>query len=329
MLDKSVRKTMDPSEIWSSVPLSDPTVLLGAMALIVGGVTLVASSIPVRAELIARRVEFAFPPKTGPASQVVAEVPPPWLQQLPSFSAGLSEAEQRLIIKLLSKLHVRASLALVFFVGIRLVMAFAFGTLTLTISSRYGVFASSWALRSSMAVGAAIVGGILPSVLLAYATRRRAKLVALGLPDALELLVVCVEAGLSLEDGLHRVSRELEMSQPALADELALTWAEIYILPSRTRALANFADRVDNPSVRGVINILAQSLELGTPLAQSLRVGATEMRNDQMLVLEERASRLPALLTIPVMIFVMPTIFLIVGGPATLRLIDMFLGGAR
>ena len=73
--------------------------------------------------------------------------------------------------------------------------------------------------------------------------------------------------------------------------------------------------------------MLSQSLQFGTPLAQSLRVGAVEMRNDQMTLLEERASRLPALLTIPVMLFIMPTIFLIVGGPAALRLLDMFRGG--
>jgi tight adherence protein C len=73
--------------------------------------------------------------------------------------------------------------------------------------------------------------------------------------------------------------------------------------------------------------MLSQSLRFGTPLAQSLRVGAVEMRADQMTLLEERASRLPALMTIPVMIFIMPTIFLIIGGPAALRLIDTFRGG--
>ena len=129
---------------------------------------------------------------------------------------------------------------------------------------------------------------------------------------------------MSLEDGLQRVARELKESQPALADELALTWAELNILPSRAQALANLADRVDIPSVRSVVSMLSQSLRFGTPLAQSLRVGAVEMRNDQMTLLEERASRLPALMTIPVMLFIMPTIFLIIGGPAALRLIDMF-----
>ena len=118
-------------------------------------------------------------------------------------------------------------------------------------------------------------------------------------------------------------------SQPALAEELALTWAEANILPDRTQALVNLADRVDNPSVRTVVGMLSQSLRFGTPLGKSLRVGATEMRNDQMTKLEERASRLPALMTIPVMLFIMPTIFLIIGGPAVIHLMDTFKGGTH
>jgi tight adherence protein C len=181
-------------------------------------------------------------------------------------------------------------------------------------------------LLLTLTVGA-IAGWLLPILFIDYNIKQRTKAVAMGLPDALELLVVCVEAGLSLEDGLQRVARELEDSQPALADELTLTWAEINILPNRAQALANLAARTDIPSVRSVVSTLSQSMKFGTPLAQSLRVGATEMRNDQMMQLEERASRLPALMTIPVMLFIMPTLFLIIGGPAALRLIDTFHGG--
>ena len=144
------------------------------------------------------------------------------------------------------------------------------------------------------------------------------------MPDALELLVVCVEAGLSLEDGLDRVVTELRRSQPALADELDLTLADLRILPSRDQALLNFAERIDIPNVRSVVTTLAQTLRYGTPLAQSLRVVAAEMRDDFLIELEERANRLPAYLTLPVILFLMPTIFLVVGGPAALRLFDAF-----
>ena len=171
---------------------------------------------------------------------------------------------------------------------------------------------------------AAIVVWFLPKLFIDYGVKQRAKAVRTGLPDALELLVVCVEAGLSLEDGLARVVTELKQSQPALADELGLTLADLKILPSRDQALLNLADRVDIPSVRGVVMTLTQTLRYGTPLANSLRVVASEMRNDSLIEMEERANRLPAYLTLPVMLFLMPTIFLVVGGPAALRIMDAF-----
>ena len=171
---------------------------------------------------------------------------------------------------------------------------------------------------------AAIVGWFAPMLFISYGARQHKKAVRSGLPDALELLVVCVEAGLSLEDGLTRVVTELQRSQPALADELSLLLADLRILPSRDLALTNMADRVDVPSVRSVVTTLAQTLRYGTPLVQALRVVAAELRNDYLIELEERANRLPAYLTLPVILFLMPTIFLIVGGPAALRLIDAF-----
>ena len=171
---------------------------------------------------------------------------------------------------------------------------------------------------------AAIGGWFVPLMLIGRGIKQRTKAVKSGLPDALELLVVCVEAGLSLEDGLDRVVTELSRSQPALAEELSLTLADLRILPSRDQALLNLADRIDIPNVRSVVTTLSQTLRYGTPLAQSLRVVAAEMRNDYLIEIEERANRLPAFLTLPVIVFMMPTIFLIVGGPAALRLFDAF-----
>src|SRR4030065_254549 len=130
---------------------------------------------------------------------------------------------------------------------------------------------------------AAIVSWFLPMFLIAYGVKQRTKAVRSGLPDALELLVVCVEAGLALEDGLGRVVNELRRSQPALADELGLTLADLRILPSREQALTNLADRVDVPSVRSVVTTLTQTLRYGTPLVQSLRVVPAALRNDCLL----------------------------------------------
>jgi tight adherence protein C len=116
----------------------------------------------------------------------------------------------------------------------------------------------------------------------------------------------------------------LQRSQPVLAEELALTSADLKILPSRDRALMNFAERIEAPSVRSVVTTLSQTMRYGTPLAQALRVVASELRSESLMKLEERANQLPTLMTIPMMVFIMPTIFLVVAGPAVLRLLDSF-----
>jgi tight adherence protein C len=315
--------------LWNSLTFPDLMVLFGIIAVIVGGAALIASSIPMHAEALARRVNFALPRTRLETTANVAGRARPLavVQKLPSLGAGLSEAEHRQVIRLFSNFHVSADQAVPYFIVVRFILAGTLGVLTVAAAEFFAIAAAHWWLPVLAAVATAIGGWILPIFFISYLLRQRTKAVAAGLPNALELLVVCVEAGLSLEDGLQRVARELQESQPALAEELALTWAEVNILPDRTQALVNLANRADNPSVRSVVSMLSQSLRFGTPLAQSLRVGATEMRNDQMTLLEERASRLPALMTIPVMLFIMPTIFLIIGGPAALRLIDTFRGG--
>ena len=170
----------------------------------------------------------------------------------------------------------------------------------------------------------AAAGWMIPGMYLDRRILRRANAVVTGLPDALELLVISVEAGLSFEDGLDRIVAMLQKAQPELAGELALTSADLKILPSRDIALANLAERIDAPSVRSVVTTLSQTLRYGTPLAQALRLVANELRNDSLARLEERANQLPSLMTVPMMIFIMPTIFLIVGGPAVIRILDSF-----
>ena len=171
----------------------------------------------------------------------------------------------------------------------------------------------------------AVFGWSLPHLVIDRLALHRRRSVAQGLADAIELLVISVEAGLSLEDAINRIIGELRHSQPAMADELALTGADLKILPSRDEALRRLAARVNLPSVQSVVVTLSQTLKYGTPLAQALRVVATELRNDDLLKLEEQANRLPVLLTIPMIAFILPSIFLVIGGPAFLKIMDQFL----
>ncbi len=240
------------------------------------------------------------------------------LQSSP-YAIGLNNEERRQVVRSFSKLSLSASHSLLVFTAARMAVSAGASTMSLFL-----VPANSPLLPLLIASVSGIAGWLLPVMLTRMKLKSHAQDVGAGLPDALELLAICVGAGLSLENALQRVSLEVKVAQPALADELALTWAEICILPNRDQALENLAKRVNLPAVRSVIGTLSQSLRFGTPLAQSLRTAANEMRNRELTQLEEKANRLPAMLTIPVMLFIMPTVFLIVGGPAALKLMDMF-----
>jgi len=294
--------------------------LVVAVMLAVGGFALIASGRRTRDETLARRVGMVEPY----VRRMSAAAPPfeDYLLRLPR--AGLSDAEQREVVRRMARMGVGAGRALLLFGLARSGFAALVGLVLAVWAHGFGVIAAKPLLGLAIFAMGAIAGWFVPLIVIDYNLRQRTKEVKSGLPDALELLVVCVEAGLSLEDGLDRVVSELGRSQPALAEELGLTLADLKILPSRDQALANFAARIDIPNVRAVITTLAQTLRYGTPLAQSLRVVAAEMRNDTLIDLEDRANRLPAYLTIPVILFMMPTIFLIVGGPAALRLFDAF-----
>ena len=177
-------------------------------------------------------------------------------------------------------------------------------------------------LRLGATVGVTLLGAFLPDIFIKNATDKRRDQVRKGLPDALDLMVICAEAGLSLDALLKRVADEFSSSCPELADELSITSLELGFLPDRRQALLNLAQRTDSPGTRGLINSLLQSDKYGTPLAQSLRVLAAEFREERMLRAEEKAARLPALLTVPMIVFILPALFVVVIGPAVLQMID-------
>lgn len=145
------------------------------------------------------------------------------------------------------------------------------------------------------------------------------------MPDALDLMVICAEAGLPFTRIVKVVSRELELSAPILAHELALTNAELEIMPERSAALRNLAERTRVPSIEGMVSTLIQAEQFGTPLAQALHNIATESRSTLILTLEERAGKLPARLSLPLMTLILPPVVAIVAAPALMRVIRSLL----
>jgi len=189
----------------------------------------------------------------------------------------------------------------------------------------YGWFAG-WA-RIAILVGTGLLGYFFPDIWVQNAAQKRQLKIQLALPDALDLMVTCAEAGLSLEALMKRVANEMLKSGPELADELGLTCIEMEFLPDRRQALVNLAERTNLSGIRALVNALQQSSKFGTPLSQAMRVLAAEFRDDRIVKAEEKAARLPVLLTVPMVLFILPPLIMVLIGPAVLRVADQFVNG--
>jgi len=176
--------------------------------------------------------------------------------------------------------------------------------------------------RLFASAGTVLIAFFLPDIFVKNLIDKRMHLLTRAMPDMLDLLVICAEAGLALDNALVRVSREIRTSSPEMADEMELTSAELGFMSERRIALENLYKRTNLPAMQALANTLIQSERYGTPLAQSLRVLSKELRDERLMKAEEKAARLPATLTVPMMIFIMPTLFIVLIGPGILRAID-------
>ncbi|HKS89090.1 MAG TPA: type II secretion system F family protein [Stellaceae bacterium] len=225
---------------------------------------------------------------------------------------------------LLAQAGLRSNEAMVRYLFARLAMPFVFAAVVLADS--YGVhplaIPPNW--RTIAAITAVVLGFFAPDIFMKNMIKKRQHQMQLGLPDALDLMVICAEAGLSLDASLQRVSRELELNWAELSEEFGITAAELTYLPERRLAFENLNARTNMGEIRGVVNTLLQTAKFGTPLAQSLRILAAEFREARMTRAEEKAARLPAMLTVPMILFILPTLFFVLLGPAALKVIDTF-----
>jgi tight adherence protein C len=166
---------------------------------------------------------------------------------------------------------------------------------------------------------AAVIGFFLPQIIVRNKIQNRQKNIQKIFPDAMDLMVICVEAGLSMEAAFHRVAGELQEQGPELAEELGLTTAELAFLPDRRQALMNLAERTGLPAVKSLVTALAQAEKYGTPIIVSLRVLSQEQRDERMSRAEQKAGALPAQLTVPMIVFFLPVLFIVLIGPAVIK----------
>jgi len=178
--------------------------------------------------------------------------------------------------------------------------------------------------RFMLFAGAVLIGYKAPDIFLSNQVSKRTNAIRKGLPDALDLLVICAEAGLTVDAAFGRVAKELGRAYPELGDEFTLTAIELSFLTERRQAFENLAYRVNLESVRGVVTTMIQTERYGTPLASALRVLSAEFRNERMMRAEEKAARLPAIMTIPLILFILPVLFIVILGPAACSISDAF-----
>ncbi len=168
-------------------------------------------------------------------------------------------------------------------------------------------------------VAAGIVGLVLPDLIVKQLQKRFMAKLLKGLPDALDMMVICAQAGLGLAPAIIRVADEMKMSYRELAIEFSLTANELQIMSDTRLALHNFGHRCGLEAFRRLAMTLIQTIQYGTPLTDALRTLSAEMRQEALTAFEESAARLPTMLTLPMILFILPCVFLIAGGPAAIQ----------
>ncbi len=194
------------------------------------------------------------------------------------------------------------------------VFVLAFGYMSLTIFADRPLW-----MNAIYALFVGLLGAFLPVLLLKNRTIKRQQSIRRAWPDTLDLMLLCVEAGMSVEHAFKRVGKEIGLQSPELAEELALTTAELSFLEDRTRAYDNLGRRTGLDGVKAVMTALIQAERSGTSVGQSLRVMAEEGREARMMEAEKKAASLPPKLTVPLILFILPVLFIVIISPAMIR----------
>ncbi|AKH42451.1 tight adherence protein C [Altererythrobacter atlanticus] len=240
----------------------------------------------------------------------------------------LQESQVKEIQQKLAQAGYRNKELAVFVIFARMVLPIVLGFIGIIAFYWTDTFPEWGSFKRFMAFAALVIVGYKgPEVFLKNKANKRTDAIRKGLPDALDLLVICAEAGLTVDAAFNRVARELGRAYPELGDEFALTAIELSFLTERRQAFENLAYRVDLDAVRGVVTTMIQTERYGTPLASALRVLSAEFRNERMMRAEEKAARLPAIMTVPLIMFILPVLFIVILGPAACSIADAFSDG--
>ena len=238
----------------------------------------------------------------------------------------LQDSQVKVVQQKLAQAGIRQKEWAVAIIFARMVMPVVLGLLAASVIYWANYFPEWGAFKRFM--GFAVMVGLgykSPDMFVGNLISKRTNEIRKGLPDALDLLVICAEAGLTIDASFNRVAKELGRAYPELGDEFSLTAIEMSFLTERRQAFENLAYRVNLDSVKGVVTTMIQTERYGTPLASALRVLSAEFRNERMMRAEEKAARLPAIMTVPLILFILPVLFIVILGPAACSLADNFI----
>lgn len=216
----------------------------------------------------------------------------------------------------------RSPNAVIMFTFTRLALAIGMFVGAIIVISMWKDFPYPLPVKALIMAGAAVVGFYLPKTVVTNTAQKRQVELNSGFADALDLMVICVEGGLSVEGAFDRVTAEIGQKSPALAQEFGLTSAELAYLGDRHKAYSNFADRTGLPAIKSLATTLGQSEKYGTPVGTALKVLGQERRQARMAIAEKKGASLPAKLTVPMILFFLPPLFMVVIGPAALKIMN-------
>lgn len=247
------------------------------------------------------------------------------LKETMSSLKVLQQSQLELIQQKLAQAGIRKKELAIVVLFARAVLPLVLGTIAGIVIYGINYFPDWGGMKKLMAFAAAVgIGYKGPEIYIQNMISKRTDAIRKGLPDALDLLVICAEAGLTVDASFNRVARELGRAYPELGDEFALTAIELSFLGERRQAFENLAWRVNLEAVKGVTTTMVQTERYGTPLASALRVLSAEFRNERMMRAEEKAARLPAIMTVPLILFILPVLFVVILGPAACSIADAF-----
>jgi tight adherence protein C len=269
-------------------------------------------------ERMSARLRMVRHDQAGVAPEEGSDLPPP-LRIVIAIGEAIARSgalSNKTLEELRQTLHVagfRGVHGLGLFVGTKLLLVIGLPAATVAVPWLLGRTLPHQSIFLAVAAG---IGLLAPDKIVQHLRKRYLRALEIGVPDALDMMVICGQAGLGMEATIERVGIEIRHAHAAVAEELTRTAHEMQVNADTRIALVNFGQRTGLDSARRLATVLIQSMQYGTPLTQALRSLSAEQRQEMLAKFEAKAGRLPVLLTLPMIIFILPCVFLIVAGPA-------------